>query len=90
METILIDAAKKKRTPHPKPVRDPKALTNCNAMPVQGFFEMHLAPDNGFDSLALNLLDSIEGLLVNGNNVFHELNGKKGFLDDYATLGTPY
>ena len=56
-------------------------------MLVQGFFEMHLAaPDNGFDSLALNLFDSIEGLLV-GNNVLHELNGKKGFLDDYATLG---
>ncbi len=86
--SILIDAAKKREHSHPKPVRDPKALTNCNAMLVQGFFEMHLAaPDNGFDSLALNLLDSIEGLLVNGDNVFHELNGKKGFLDDYATLG---
>ena len=87
-KSILIDAAKKREHSHPKPVRDPKALTNCNAMLVQGFFEMHLAaPENGFDSLALNLLDSIEGLLVNGHNVLHELNGKKGFLDDYATLG---
>ena len=86
-KSILIDAAKKREHSHPKPVRDPKALTNCNAMLVQGFFEMHLAaPENGFDSLALNLLDSIEGLLVNCHNVLHEFNCKKGFLDDYATL----
>ena len=57
-------------------------------MLVQGYFEMHLAqPEKGFDSLALRLLDSIENLLIDGNNVLHELNGNKGFLDDYATFG---
>ena len=86
--TILIEAVKKRGHSHPKPIRDTKALTNCNSMLVQGYFEMHLAqPEKGFDSHALRLLNSIEKLLINGNNVLHELNGNKGFLDDYATFG---
>ncbi|MAZ96155.1 MAG: hypothetical protein CMP53_01380 [Flavobacteriales bacterium] len=90
-KSILIDAAKKRGHSHPKPSRDPKALTNCNAMLVQGYFDMHLAaPENGFDSLALKLLDSIQGMLVKGHQVLHELNGNEGFLDDYATLGIAY
>jgi hypothetical protein len=73
---------------HPKPVRDPKALSTWNALLVLGWYDLHLAdPEGGFGDQALALITSMSTHLLKEKTVLHELEGEEGYLDDYATMG---
>ena len=77
---------------HPKPLRDPKALTCWNALLVVGLCEAHRAlPENGYDAAAIALLETLLQTVWRDGQVAHQyLNHTaqgEGFLDDYSSLG---
>lgn len=73
---------------HPRPVRDPKALSTWNALLVLGWYDLHLAdPEGGFDQKAIDLITSMSTHLLVGQKILHEHNGLEGYLDDHATIG---
>ena len=88
----LTDAAADRLSTHPKPLRDPKALTCWNALLVTGFAEAHRAlPENGYDQAATSLLDTLVKTVWQNGAIAHQyLNDAaegEGFLDDYSSFG---
>ena len=88
----LSRAAADRLNTHPKPLRDPKALTCWNALLVIGFAEAHRAlPEKGYDQAATSLLDALVNTVWQKDAIAHQyLNDAAegdGFLDDYSSFG---
>lgn len=80
---------------HPAPTRDPKALTTWNALLVRGWAECHFAlPQDGYDTLAIELISSMEEALFEGNELRHQSTNNvasgHAFLDDHASMGLAF
>ena len=77
---------------HPKPLRDPKALTCWNALLVIGFAEAHRAlPEKKYDQAATSLLEALLTTVWQNGAIAHQYLNEAaegdGFLDDYSTFG---
>lgn len=88
----LAHATSDRLNTHPKPLRDPKALSCWNALLVIGFAEAHRAlPEKGYDQAATSLLDTLLNTVWQNDAIAHQyLNDAAegdGFLDDYSSFG---
>lgn len=84
----LLEKSAARISSHPKPIRDPKAISSWNALLVLGWFELSLAdPKSDSGEKAMTLLKNITENLLAEDIVLHEHKGQKGYLDDFATIG---
>jgi uncharacterized protein YyaL (SSP411 family) len=88
----LTRSAADRLSTHPKPLRDPKALTCWNALLVIGFAEAHRSlPEKGYDQAATSLLDTLLNTVWQNGAIAHQYLKDTaegdGFLDDYSSFG---
>lgn len=91
-QQLLTRAAADRLSTHPKPLRDPKALTCWNALLVIGFAEAHRSlPEKGYDQAATSLLNTLLNTVWQNGAIAHQYLKDTaegdGFLDDYSSFG---